>query len=277
MRTSARSDTGPSAWPDTLRLAVLAEWCKARLAPLALQTLVIAAVLPVIIASGLGRAAAGQGAAGKADVAAGLSSAEAAAFGWHQIGLVLLIAVAASSVTQEYAHRLAPMTLLAIPSPWAVLAGKWVVHGAVAAVLSAVVLPVAVAAARVAATGRLSAAPSAVGDAGAGLFLLGPVLAFLLTGLAVGLAAVVRSTAVVVVALPAWFWLAEPLVASVPGVGASLGRFLPLSNAWDVLGVGDLPDPGWPPAIALLLVTAVAGLAFLTGTRVLSRRPAYRD
>ncbi len=250
--------------PPLLLLAVRAEWCKVRDAPATPQAVVLATALPVLAAAGLGRATGGSTALGD-----DLTARAAAAFGWHHLALVVLLVVAATAVTQEHLHRTSALTMLALPRAWAVLGGKWLVHGAAATGVTALVLPLSVVAVQVSAGGSLAAAPGALRSA-APLLLLGPVVALLLVGVAVGLAALLRWTPLVAVAVPLWCWLGEPVAGGELGPA---GRVLPLTNAYHVLGVGDLADPGWSPAVSLAVLAATALVAFGLGCAVLARRP----
>ena len=259
-----------------LRSAALAAWCKARSSSGSWQALLVGASLAIAIAGLLGAAAGRMAAQGRPVMARGLASAETVAFGWHQIALVVALVAAATAVTGEYRHRVAPATALAVPHRGAGLLGTWLVHGAVSAVLSALLVPllapVAALAAQVPlASGSTATVPLEAPDPGA--LLLVPVVTLLLAAVAVGFAAVVRSSTVVVVALPVWFWFGEPLVGGAPGIGQVLGPLLPLRNAWHVLGVGDLPAPPWSPPAALLVLTVTGAVVLGIGTFAAWRRP----
>lgn len=194
-----------------------------------------------------------------------------------QIGLVIVLVMAALSVTTEYRFGTIRTTFQAVPRRPVALLGKAVVVATAAgvvglvasalawlggaAVLGAPVVPTT------AADWRL------VGGTGA-VFALGAVIA-----VAVGI--LLRQTAGVVTLLLIWVLVAEPLLGAVPDVGDDITRWLPFANATAFLSGPDGPVAAVPgvaaplsPLAALLYLAVFATALFAAAVAVADRRDA---
>jgi ABC-2 type transport system permease protein len=182
-------------------------------------------------------------------------------------GQVVLVVLGALAVTGEFATGMALSSLVAVPRRTRLLVAKTVVVAGWAALLSALLVAVCVLAARtlIAVPGGVPFGDPAVLRAG-GLQVAGAVL---VTVLAAGLGAVLRSTAGAV-------GLGTALVLVAPPVLALAGGEVPerLSQALPALRVGEdafLAVPtSWP--VGLAVAAAWAAGAWVLGAVLLERR-----
>jgi ABC-2 type transport system permease protein len=200
------------------------------------------------------------------DVGAALTSGNP----FLQFGLVLVLVLAAVSVTTEYRYSTIRVTFTAAPRRAPVLLAKAVVvalAGAVVGLLTSFAAWVAV--------WLLAAGPGAALDTGddwwvvlapAAVFATGAVLA-----LAVGV--LVRQTAAAVSILLVWTLLLEQLIQVVPSVGQEVHRWMPFVNAANAMSGGD-PAAPFGPWGSLAWFAAVAAAVFAAALVVADRRDA---
>lgn len=194
------ADPGPGRGPGPGRL-VVAEWTKLRSLRYTWWTLALAMLL------GVGLAVAVAASAGAADLAAGADDVTLVLAATGLAGLVLGV-LGALQMSSEYASGTISVSLTAVPRRWPLLAAK-------AAVLVAVVAPVSLA---------ISAGALVIGDAimDGGLTFSWPAVVgntAYLTAVAVlglGLASLVRGTAMAVTALVALVFVLPPLLPLLP-------------------------------------------------------------
>lgn len=161
------------------------------------------------------------------------------------LGQVVVLVLAALTVTGEYRHGTIRATFLAVPNRTAALLAKTVVVALAGGVMG---LITGVAGRATAVLMRPEAGLAELGRAlGSGApwrAVAGSAAVFALSAvLAVAVAVLVRSTAGSLSLLLGWVLVAEPVVASLPQVGDDIGRWLPFANA-DHFLYADLPEPG---------------------------------
>ena len=194
-----------------------------------------------------------------------------------QIGLVVVLVMAALSVTTEYRFGTVRTTFQAVPRRPVALVGKAVVVATAAGVVGLVASALAYAVGA-AVFGTAVVPPSAadwrvVGGAGA-VFALGAVIA-------VSVGILLRQTAGAVTLLLIWVLVLESLVGAIPEVGDDITRWLPFANAANFLGGPATPaavEPGLAaplsPLGSLLYLAVVATALFAVAVAVADRRDA---
>jgi ABC-2 type transport system permease protein len=194
-----------------------------------------------------------------------------------QTGLVVVLVMAALSVTTEYRFGTVRSTFQAVPRRPVALVAKAVVVATAAAVVGLVasVLAYAVGAALLGTAVVPSSAADwrVVGGAGA-VFALGAVIA-----VSVGL--LLRQTAGAVTLLLIWVLVLESLVGAIPDVGDDITRWLPFANAAGFLAGPAAPvaaEPGLAaplsPLGSLLYLAVFATALFAVAVAVADRRDA---
>jgi ABC-2 type transport system permease protein len=185
-----------------------------------------------------------------------------------QFGLVVVLVMAAVSVTTEYRYATVRATFEAVPNRTAAMLAKAVVVAVAGALVGLV------ASFGCWATVWLLAAPGTTLDTAdswravagpAAVFAVGAVLA-----LAVGI--LVRHTAAAVSILLVWTLLAENLLAAIPGLGDAVVGWLPFVNATNVTA----PSDGMPlgPWGSLAYFAGIAAALFGVALVVVNRRDA---
>jgi ABC-2 type transport system permease protein len=199
------------------------------------------------------------------------------------LGQVVVLVLAALTVTGEYRHGTIRVTFLAVPNRTTALLAKTVV----VALASGVVGLVAGLAGR--GTAWLMQPDAGLAELG-WMFghgapwraVAGSAAVFALSAvLAVAVAILLRSTAGSVSLLLGWVLVVEPVVASLPQVGDDIGRWLPFANADHFLYAG-LPEPGsifdagmpFGPWGALVYFAAIAAALLAAALWVANRRDA---
>ena len=194
--------------------------------------------------------------------------------GIRGLGLTVLMVLGAVFITQEYRSGTIRLSFQATPERWRILAAKGLLLGGVGAtgaVLMAVVaIPLA----------ALVADPERHGDLGFGS-ARGTIGALAITCaaavlLALGIGALVRSTAVAVAVVVLWPAILESTVAHLPRVGEHLAPFLPLGNA--MLGITGKAsknvDYHWGQLGGLTYFVCFAVVVFFAGVWAIERRDA---
>lgn len=193
-----------------------------------------------------------------------------------QLGLVVVLVMAALAVTTEYRFGTVRSTFQAVPRRPVALLGKAVVVataagvvGLVASVAAYVVGAAVLGAPVVPAT---AADWRVVGGAGA-VFALGAVIA-------VSVGILLRQTAGAVTLLLIWLLLLESLLGAVPEVGDDITVWLPFANAANFLSPGApvAADPGLAaplsPLGSLLYLAVFVTALFAVAVAVADRRDA---
>ncbi|GAA4611026.1 hypothetical protein [Saccharopolyspora hordei] len=191
----------------------------------------------------------------------------------HQFGLMVVLVLAALSITTEYRFGTIRATFLAVPNRTAALAAKTVLVALVAFVIgelaafgswvtAKVLVPGADLALRTADDWRVVA--------GVGLvFALGAVLA-------VAVGALLRQTAGAVTLLLLWSLLVESLVGLIPEVGPTVQDWMPFTHAGNFLNaVSDAPS-SMPlgPWGSLAYFAAIVLAVWVVAAVVVQRRDA---
>jgi len=194
--------------------------------------------------------------------------------GIRGLGLTVLMVLGAVFITQEYRSGTIRLCFQATPERWRVLAAKGLLLGGVGAagaiLMAAAAIPLA----------ALVADPERHGDLGFGT-AGGTIAALAITCaaavlLALGIGALVRSTAVAVAVVVLWPAILESTVAHLPRVGEHLAPFLPLGNA--KLGITGKDyknvDYLWGQLGGLTYFVGFAVVVFLAGVWAIERRDA---
>jgi ABC-2 type transport system permease protein len=189
-------------------------------------------------------------------------------------GMTVLMALGAVFITQEYRSGTIRLSFQATPARWRVMAAKGLLLAGVGAagaiLMAAAAIPLA----------GLVADPERHGDLGLGT--AGVMIAALATTcaaavlLALGIGALVRSTAVAVAVVVLWPTMLEATVARLPGVGEPLAPFLPFRNVAFAI-TGRTPpnvDYLWGQVGALAYFVGIAAVAYVAGVWAVERRDA---
>ncbi|WP_040792890.1 ABC transporter permease [Nocardia paucivorans] len=153
---------------------------------------------------------------------------DTAFLGLEGFGMMVLMILAALTVTSEYRFGIIRTTFQAVPNRPLVLITKAGLLGAFGAVLTAVLT-----------FGAFAVAKVVGGDAASTLVLEGnwravygiPLMAVLHVMLAIGIGALVRQSAAAISLLVLWQLVIEPLVGVLGSVGRDITSFLPFQNA----------------------------------------------
>ncbi|RKT84536.1 ABC-2 type transport system permease protein [Saccharopolyspora antimicrobica] len=166
----------------------------------------------------------------------------------YQFGLMVVLVLAALSITTEYRFGTIRATFLAVPNRTAALAAKTVLVALVALVIGELSAFGSWAVAKVLAPASdlaLTTADDWRIVAGVGLvFALGAVLA-------VAVGALLRQTAGAVTLLLIWSLLVESLVGLIPGIGETVQKWMPFNHASNFLsgmpadGAASMPLGPW--------------------------------
>ncbi|WP_241387625.1 ABC transporter permease [Rhodococcus sp. CH91] len=199
---------------------------------------------------------------------------DAAVSGVSGFGVLVLMILAALSVTSEYRFGVIRTTFQATPNRVLLLTMKAVLIGVLGAVLTFVV-----------SLGAFYLAKALAGpDAGRELVLDGDaawraiygtsIYALLCVFLAVGLGTLLRQSAGTIALLMLWPLLLESLFSLFGSVGREIQPFLPFANANHFLGTGQGIDFHWGPWGSLLYFAAFSFLVFAVALVVVDRRDA---
>lgn len=193
--------------------------------------------------------------------------------GVRGLGLMVIMALAALSVTQEYRFKTILTSFQATPSKWRVIGAKGLVVGAfaflTAVVLGALTIPVALALVPENMRSDLGFATAARPLLTLGAYFAAAAL------LAIGVGCLLRSTAAAVALVVLWPSMIELMLTSLPTVGQKIAPYLPFTNAdYGVSGkAGDLVMP-WSANMAMAYFAGVAVLVFAAGVIAVQRRDA---
>ena len=194
--------------------------------------------------------------------------------GIRGLGLTVLMVLGAVFITQEHRSGTIRLSFQATPERWRVLAAKGLLLGGMGAtgaiLMAAVAIPLA---AQVADPERHK--NLGLGTAGGTIAALAITCAAAVL-LALGIGALVRSTAVAVAVVVLWPAILESTVAHLPRVGEHLAPFLPLGNA--MLGITGKASKNvdylWGQLGGLTYFGCFAVVVFLAGVCAIERRDA---
>ncbi|NLG56292.1 MAG: ABC transporter permease [Rhodococcus sp.] len=190
------------------------------------------------------------------------------------LGVMVLMIMAALTVTSEYRFGVIRTTFQAIPNRSAVIVAKAFLVGVFGAVL----------------TGALAFGAFAVGklmagsEAGAALTLSGeenwravysvPIYALLCVFLAVAVGALLRQSAGAIALLLLWPLLVESIVGLFGSFGRNVQPFLPFTNADQFLGIARGVDYHWGPWVSLAYFAGFVAIIFALALLVVNKRDA---
>jgi ABC-2 type transport system permease protein len=194
--------------------------------------------------------------------------------GVRSYGLIVLMALAAVFITQEYRSGTIRASFQATPVRWRVLAAKGLLLAGVGAVgvilMSAVAILLAGLVADPERHGDLGLATAAGTVAPVAFTCASAVL------LALGIGALARSTAVAVGVILVWQGIGESTLGLLPGVDEYLGPFLPFANG--ALGMTGRAPQGvhflWGQLGGLAYFAGFSVVVFLAGVWAIERRDA---
>ena len=199
------------------------------------------------------------------------------------LGQLVVLVLAALTVTGEYRHGTIRVTFLAVPNRTTALLAKTVVVALAGGVVGLVTGLAGRGAAVLMRPGAgLAELGWALGHGGPWRAVVGSAAVFALSAvLAVAVAILLRSTAGSLSLLLGWVLVVEPVVASLPRVGDDIGRWLPFANA-DHFLYADVPEPGsifdagmpFGPWGALVYFAGIAAVLLVAALGLANRRDA---
>ena len=179
-----------------------------------------------------------------------------------QLGLFVVMVMAALAVTTEYRFGIIRTTFQAVPNRTSVVANKALVLAVVAALLGELVAFASLFLARIISDSPLALAGAADWRATAGVGLVFALAAMF----AVAIGVIVRQSAGAIAFLLLFPIAVENLVQLIPRVGDDIHRWMPFTSAQRFLGQGFNPDAlgPWPSlGYFALIVAVVLGVAVL--------------
>ncbi|MGV8872702.1 MAG: ABC transporter permease [Rhodococcus sp. (in: high G+C Gram-positive bacteria)] len=234
----------------------------------------------IIVVLGLGFAAAlGYAAKLALDVDApegipATTASDVIGLGVGTFGSMVLMILAALTVTSEYRFGLIRTTFQAVTNRASVLAAKALLVGVYGAVLSFVLAVIGLYLAKSLA-GEQAGALLGFDVDGTWRVLYGTaILAFVQVVLAIGVGALVRQSAGAIAILLLWPLLLESLVGVIPKVGEKIQPFLPFLNANHFLGSDGGVEFHWGPIGGLIYFVAFTAVVFGAAVFVVNRRDA---
>nr|WP_314144629.1 ABC transporter permease [uncultured Rhodococcus sp.] len=202
------------------------------------------------------------------------TAADVVGVGVGTFGAMVLMILAALTVTSEYRFGIIRTTFQAVTNRASVLAAKALLVGVYGAVLSFALAVVGLVIAK-ALAGEQAGALLGFDVDGTWRVLYGTaILAFLQVVLAIGVGALVRQSAGAIAILLLWPLLIENLVGLIPNVGAKIQPFLPFLNANHFLGSSGGIDFHWGPIGGLIYFIAFTAVIFGAAVLVVNRRDA---
>lgn len=200
--------------------------------------------------------------------------------GYTIFGLMIVLIQGVMIVTTEYGSGTSKSTLLGVPTRWQVPVAKFVVYGAIAAVLSFVSLLVGVLALHWSASWKitdseiLKQAAFGSGDMWTmvGRNVLYTVLA---VALSIGVGYLIRHTAGAIASLLLWKLVIEgALVGMIPKVKDWLPPYMPFQNMTSAAQMQKVADAPWDQTGSMLYFAAWCAVLFVLGLVMLKRRDA---
>ncbi|OZE32930.1 MULTISPECIES: ABC transporter permease [unclassified Rhodococcus (in: high G+C Gram-positive bacteria)] len=202
------------------------------------------------------------------------TAADVVGLGVGTFGSMVLMILAALTVTSEYRFGLIRTTFQAVTNRGSVLAAKALLVGVYGAILSFVLAVIGLYLAK-ALAGEQAGALLGFDIDGTWRILYGTaILAFVQVVLAIGVGALMRQSAGAIAILLLWPLLIENLVGVIPTVGEKIQPFLPFLNANHFLGSGGGVDFHWGPIGGLIYFVAFTAVIFGAAVFVVNRRDA---
>ncbi|MDV8055885.1 MULTISPECIES: ABC transporter permease [unclassified Rhodococcus (in: high G+C Gram-positive bacteria)] len=202
------------------------------------------------------------------------TAADVVGLGVGTFGSMVLMILAALTVTSEYRFGLIRTTFQAVTNRGSVLAAKALLVGVYGAILSFVLAVIGLYLAK-ALAGEQAGALLGFDVDGTWRILYGTaILAFVQVVLAIGVGALMRQSAGAIAILLLWPLLIENLVGVIPTVGEKIQPFLPFLNANHFLGSGGGVDFHWGPIGGLIYFVAFTAVIFGAAVFVVNRRDA---
>lgn len=187
-------------------------------------------------------------------------------------GLMVLMVLATLSVTQEYRFNTAQVGFLGLPGKWQWLSAKAILMGSFAVIASAFMTILAMLATRIIAPSDKQQSF----DLATCLPTIGIValVSAILTVLAVGIGALLRSSPAAVALILIWPNSVELLLSRLPGMTETTPKFLIWTNVVYAM-TGKTSDTNflWNRYGAIAYLTALAGIVFLWALGSTRRRP----
>ncbi|KQY39297.1 MULTISPECIES: ABC transporter permease [Nocardia] len=192
--------------------------------------------------------------------------------GVSSFGVMVLMIMAALTVTSEYRFGVIRSSFLAVPNRSKVVLSKTALVGVYAAVLTGVLSLIAFIVAKV-----------IVGDDAPGLVLDGnwralysvPIYAFLCVMLAIGVGVLVRQSAAAISLIVLWSLLVENLLGAFGSFGRTVKPFLPFQNANRFLSVEEYAgDWHWGVWGSLIYFAVFVAIVFAGALVLVNRRDA---
>ncbi|MFE7796943.1 ABC transporter permease [Nocardia sp. NPDC057440] len=143
-------------------------------------------------------------------------------------GIMVLMIMAALTVTSEYRFGVIRTTFQAVPHRTKVLVTKTALVGGFGAVLTTIIALIAIAVAKVVG-GSKAAADVVLEDHWRSVYGI-PIYAFFAVALAIGIGVLVRQSAAAISLVVLWSLLIEPLLSAFGSFGRNVAPFLPFQN-----------------------------------------------
>jgi ABC-2 type transport system permease protein len=199
---------------------------------------------------------------------------DVAAGGVSGFGIMVLMILAALTVTSEYRFGIIRTTFQAVPSRVNVLVAKGLLTGGYGAALTFVLAFVAYYVAK-AVAGTDGSVDLVLSSADDWRKLYGiPIYAALCALLAIAVGALLRQSAAAIALLLLWPLLIENLFPLFGSVGDKVRPFLPFANAQHFLGAELDIDFHWGPWGGLAYFVAFVAIAFVAAAYTVTRRDA---
>lgn len=270
--TSSRFTT--TSWSATIAGALRAEVVKMTSSPGILQYFLAAVISSLGVAVLIGAFSRSLTERGRHRIAAEALAPDLLAMGWLRFGLPIMLTMAAVSVSNEYLHRTAPVTYLAIPRRGLVLTAKALWYGGLATLMSVVLVPASFLVGVLVAGREVSSVSEVVRSSGAGFVPIVALATYGLTFLCVGIGAIVRNTALALLTVVGWQLAGEQALRGFPFLEPVL-TYLPMNNLWHLLRSENHGAPmtwplGWSAAYLAVWCTGVfaVGVAVVRRARV---------
>ncbi|AFU05947.1 MULTISPECIES: ABC transporter permease [Nocardia] len=188
-------------------------------------------------------------------------------------GVMVLMIMAALTVTSEYRFGVIRTTFQAVPNRTKVLLTKTALVGVFSAVLTTILAFLAVGVAK-AIAGSASNADLALDGQWRAVYGI-PIYAFLMIAVAIGVGVLVRQSAAAISLIVLWSLLIEPLLGAFGSFGRNVGPFLPFQNASHFLSVSDSgANWHWGPWGSLLYFAAFTAIVYGAALVLVNQRDA---
>ena len=192
--------------------------------------------------------------------------------GVDNIGLIVIMAIAATFVTQEYRYGIVKTSLLATPSRAQWLTAKAILMCVLAGLAALTLAVLSIAAVTILAAPGLNT--DVTWAAAAPMVGRTALITAAMTLLAIAVGGLLRATPSAVTLIIAWPTIIELLISRLPGLSDIAPPYLLFSNvAYGIVGTDVALHFPWGPWGAVGYLTIVAGAAFLLTLTITTRRP----